>query len=194
MILTVTIASGNFSVCITYHGVSQMEIREAIRKRESIRAYLDKPVPEEKLINVLEAARLAPSAMNSQPVKLVVVRDAGKRKALAQAANGQTFVGEAPVIIAAVATNTSYVMSCGIPSHPVDLAIAVDHMTLAAVDEGLGTCWIGAFSQEKVKGILDIPDNYRVVTLLPLGYPKRESGLKRRKPLEELVCYETYKE
>jgi len=192
--LTVTIASGNFSACIAYHGVSQMEIKEAIRKRESVRAYLDKPVPEEKLVNVLEAARLAPSAMNSQPVKLIVVRDAGKRKALAQAANGQTFVGEAPIVIAAVATNMSHVMSCGISSHPIDLAIAVDHMTLAAVDEGLGTCWIGAFSQEKVKEILGIPDKCRVVALLPLGYPKRERGLKRRKSLEEIVCYETYKE
>jgi len=171
-----------------------MELSEAINKRESVRAYLEKPVPEEKLATVLEAARLAPSAMNSQPVKLVIVRDEEKRKALGRAANGQTFVGEAPIVIAAVANNTSHVMSCGLPSHPVDLAIAVDHMTLAAVDEGLGTCWIGAFSQEKVKEILGVPDSCRVVTLLPLGYPKRERGLKRRKSLAEIVCYETYKE
>ena len=171
-----------------------MELKDAIRRRESVREYLDKPVPEEKLKNVLEAARLAPSAKNSQPVKLVVVRDVKRRRELAQAAKGQTFVGEAPVVIAAVATNTTHVMSCGIPSHPVDLAIVVDHMTLAAVDEGLGTCWIGAFYQEKVKSILGIPDKYRIVALLPLGYPKRERGLKLRKSLEEIVCYETFEE
>jgi len=169
-----------------------MELKDAIRRRESVREYIDKPVPEEKLRNVLEAARLAPSAMNSQPVKLVVVRDVKRRRELAHAANGQSFVAEAPVVIAAVATNTAHVMSCGIPSHPVDLAICVSYMTLAAVDEGLGTCWIGAFSQEKVKNILGIPDKYRVVALLPLGYPKRERGLKLRKSFEEVVCYETF--
>ncbi len=171
-----------------------MELKDAIRKRESIREYVDKPVPEKKLRNVLEAARLAPSAANGQPMKLVVVRDSEKRRELAQAANGQIFVGEAPVIIAALATNLEFVMPCGIPSYTVDLAIAVDHMTLAAVDEGLGTCWIGAFSQEKVKHILGIPDKYRVVALLPLGYPKRERGLKMRKSLEEIACYETFHE
>jgi len=97
-------------------------------------------------------------------------------------------------VIAAVATNTEHVMSCGVPSHPVDLAIAVDHMTLAAVNEGLGTCWIGAFSQEKVKKILKIPERYRVVALFPLGYPKEGKGIKVRKSLSEIVCYETFQE
>lgn len=123
-----------------------MEVKEAIRRRESVRAYLEKPVPEEKLRNVLEAARLAPSANNRQPIKLVVVKDSKKRSELAQAADYQSFVGEAAVVIAAVATNTEHVMACGVPSYPVDIAIAVDHMTLAAVAEGLGTCWIGALS------------------------------------------------
>jgi nitroreductase len=171
-----------------------MELKEAIRRRESVRAYLDKPVPEEKLRNVLEAARLAPSANNRQPIKLVVVKDSKRRSELAQAANYQSFVGEAPVVIAAIATNTEYVMACGVPGYPVDIAIAVDHMTLAAVDEGLGTCWIGAFSQEKVKQILHIPQKYRVVALLPLGFPRREKGLKSRKPLDEIVCYESFEE
>jgi nitroreductase len=171
-----------------------MELKEAIRKRESIRIYEDRPVPEEKLMNVLEAARLAPSASNRQPWKFVVVQERTRRQELARAANGQTFVGEAPIIIVAVATNVEHIMTCGVPSYPVDLAIAVDHMTLAAVDEGLGTCWIGAFSQEKVKEILKIPGKYTVVTLFPLGFPKRETGTKFRKSLEQIVCYETFKE
>lgn len=171
-----------------------MELKEAIRKRQSVRDYEDKPVPEEKLRNVLEAARLAPSANNRQPWKFVVVKERKRRQELAQAANGQTFIGESPIIIAAVATNPEHIMTCGVPSYAVDLAIAVDHMTLAAVDEGLGTCWIGAFSQQKVREILRIPAKYRVVTLLPLGFPGKEREMKLRKSLEEIVCHETFKE
>jgi len=171
-----------------------MELKEAITKRQSIRDYEDEPVPEEKLTRVLEAARLAPSAGNRQPRKFVVVKDSKRRKELARAANGQTFIGQAPVVIAAVATNPESIMSSGIPSYPVDIAIAVDHMTLAAVDEGLGTCWIGAFSQQKVKETLNIPDKYRVVALLPLGFPTAETTIKLRKSLDEIVCYETFTE
>jgi len=171
-----------------------MELKEAIRKRQSIRDYDDKPVPEEKLKSVLEAARLAPSANNRQPWRFVVVKERKRRQELAQAANGQTFISEAPIVIAAVATNVEHIMTCGVPSYAVDLAIAVDHITLAAVDEELGTCWIGAFSQQRVREILGIPAKYRVVTLLPLGFPKREKEIKVRKALEEIVCYETFKE
>jgi len=85
-------------------------------------------------------------------------------------------------------------MPCGVSSYPVDLAIAVDHMTLAAVDEGLGTCWIGAFSQQRVREILGIPEKYRVVVLLPLGFPRREREMKVRKALGEIICYETFKQ
>ena len=171
-----------------------MDVKEAISKRHSVRAYEDRPVPEEKLNRVLEAARLAPSASNMQPRKFVVVRDDRRRQELARAANGQSFVGEAPVVIAAVATEPEATMMCGVPRYAVDVAIAVDHMTLAAVDEGLGTCWIGAFSQEKVRQILNIPDRYRVVALLPLGFPRWEASMKVRKRLEELVCRETFSE
>ena len=171
-----------------------MELKEAIRKRESIRDYEDRPVPQEKLMNILEAARLAPSASNRQPWKFVVIKERALRQELAQAANSQTFVGQAPIIIVAVATNVEHVMTCGVPSYPVDLAIAVDHMTLAAVDEGLGTCWIGAFSQEKIKKLLGIPAKYRVVTLFPLGFPKREKGTKLRNSMEQIICYETFNE
>ena len=171
-----------------------MELKEVIEKRESIRDYEDRPIPQDKLLRVLEDARLAPSGSNRQPWKFVVVKDRQTRQKLAQAAEGQTFVGKAPVVIAAVATMPELVMICGVAEYSVDLAIAVDHLTLAAVDEGLGTCWIGAFSQEKVRDILKIPKSCRTVALLPLGFPKQPGRPKVRKSLDEIVCYETFKE
>ena len=171
-----------------------MELKEAIKKRHAIRDYEDKVIPEEKLLQVLEAARLAPSASNRQQWKFVVVRDAKRRKELSRAAGGQAHIAEAPVVIAAVAMMPEYVMRCGVPAYAVDLAIAVDHMTLAAVDEGLGTCWIGAFSQEEARAILKVPEHYRIVTLLPIGFPKQPGKAKERKSLDGIVCYEIFEE
>jgi nitroreductase len=169
-----------------------MDVSQAIRERYSVRKFQSKEVPEQLLRKILEAARLAPSAANRQRWKFVVVRDPKRRKELARAAAGQTFVGEAPVVIAAVSLDPEYVMRCGVPEYAVDLAIAVDHMTLQAVELGLGTCWIGAFSQEEVKRILGVPDEYKVVALLPLGYPAVPPGPKSRKAPEEIVCYERF--
>ena len=168
-----------------------MNVYEAIKNRRSVRAYMDKPVPEEVLNRILEAARLAPSANNRQARKFVVVTQKSLKEKLAQAAN-QNFLAQAPVIIAAVGTNPDKIMSCGIPADPVDVAIAVDHMTLAAVEEGLGTCWIGAFSQEKVCEILGIPKPYKVIELMTLGYPADTPRPKSREPLEALVCREKF--
>lgn len=169
-----------------------MKVHEAIQKRKSIRVYKDEPIPENKLKKVLEAARLAPSAANQQQWKFVVVRDAEKRKQLSIAAQGQTHVAKAPAVIAGVATDTRRIMLCGVPTYPVDLAIALDHMTLAAVNEGLGSCWIGHFSQEQVRAILGIPDSYVVVCLLTLGIPAEEGRPKLRKPLNEIICYDSF--
>ncbi|KPJ50371.1 nitroreductase [candidate division TA06 bacterium DG_26] len=169
-----------------------MKIAELIKERRSVRSYKDMDVPDEKLISILNAARMAPSAGNRQPWKFIVVREKKKREALGRAASGQGFVAEAPVVIAAVALYPDRVMECGVPSYAVDLAIAVDHMTLAAVEEGLGTCWIGAFSQNEVRKILGIPQSHTVVTLLPLGFPADTPRSKIRRPLEEIVCYESF--
>jgi nitroreductase len=171
-----------------------MEVKKAIETRKSIRAYKDTPVPEDKLLRVLEAARLAPSGGNRQQWKFIVVRDAEKRRQLSRAANGQAQVAQAPVVIAGVSTAPENMMMCGVPGYPVDLAIAIDHMTLAAVDEGLGTCWIGAFSQAETRKIMGIPGSYTIVNMLTLGYPDDAGRPKTRKSLEEIVCYETYKE
>jgi nitroreductase len=148
-----------------------MDVIKAIKKRRSVRNYLDRPVEEEKLIAVLEAGRHAPSAGNRQEWRFVIVKDQQDRKKIAEAANEQGFVGEAPVVIVACAETDGHVMSCGQPSYPIDVAIALDHISLAAVKYGLGTCWIGAFNEEKVKEILGIPEEVRVVELMPLGYP-----------------------
>jgi len=171
-----------------------MEVQEAIEKRKSIRGYQDKPIPEDKLLKVLEAARLAPSGGNRQQWKFVVVKDAEKRSQLSKAANEQAHVAEAPVVIAGVATVPENMMMCGVPGYPVDLAIAIDHMTLAAVDAGLGSCWIGAFSQDEARKVMGIPDNYLIVCLLTLGFPADEGRPKTRKSLDEIVCYDTYSE
>jgi nitroreductase len=171
-----------------------MEVMEAIEKRNSIRRYEDRPVPEESLLRVLEAARLAPSGRNCQDWKFIVVRDEEKRQELGRLSGGQYHVHTAPVIIAAVATDPEDLMPCGIPTSPVNLAIAIDHMTLAALEEGLGTCWIGAFAQEEVKKLLGVPEHMSIINLLTLGFPGEAGGPKSRKKLEKIVCYDTYKD
>lgn len=171
-----------------------MELKEAIETRKSIRNYQDKPVPEEKLLRVLEAARLAPSASNRQRWKFIVVREEQRRQELSRAAGGQAHVAQAPIVIAAVATMPEYVMKCGVPAYAVDLAIAVDHITLAAADQGLGTCWIGAFQAPEVKKLLGIPANVDVVHITPLGYAAETPDARPRKSLEEIVCYEKWKD
>lgn len=159
-----------------------------------MRAFQDRDVPEETVTRLLEAARLAPSASNRQEWRFVVVRDADTRKKLAQAARRQTFVAEAPVILACCAETDNHVMACGQLCYPIDVAIAIDHITLCAAAEGLGTCWIGDFYEDQVKEILRIPPNIRVVELMPIGYPQDPSPVeKRRLPLENVVKYERWK-
>jgi nitroreductase len=170
-----------------------LDVYEAIRKRKSVRRYKDKDVEQEKLIRILKAARLAPSAANKQEWRFVVVRDKEKRKKLSDAARGQNFVAEAPVVIACCAETDYHEMTCGQLCYPIDVAIAIDHITLAAVEEDLGTCWIGAFYEDKAKDILDIPDRIRIVELLTLGYPTDDSIKKKsRLPMESIVKFEKW--
>jgi len=169
-----------------------MDVLEAIKKRISVRVYQDKPIPEEKLRKILEAARLAPSARNSQNYQLIVVKDEKIIKELADGDTSEPFIYTAPVVIVAVALKPEYIMPGGIPAYPVDIAIAIDHITLVAVKEGLGSCWIGGFNQERVKEILAIPEKYRVVVLLSLGYPAENPDRKARKPLREITSYDRF--
>ncbi|MCX5798775.1 MAG: nitroreductase family protein [Proteobacteria bacterium] len=170
-----------------------MDAMEAIKKRYSVRSYQDRAVETEKLDSILEAARLAPSASNRQEWRFVVVQDKGIRQRLMQAAKDQAFVGQAPVVIAACAKTDSHIMTCGQQCYPIDVAIAVEHMALKATEEGLGTCWVGAFYEDKVKEILGIPQDIRVVALLVLGYPvKLRPNPKDRLRLKEIVMYERW--
>jgi len=170
-----------------------MALLSQIKNRYSVRSYQSRPVEKEKLLTVLEAARLAPSAKNFQEWRFVVVQDEAVRRKLMVAANNQAFVGEAPVVIACCATNAEYSMRCGQLSYPIDLAIAIDHMTLQAVEEGLGTCWVGSFYEDQVKAILGIPKEVRVVELLVIGYPKDRARPKDRRPLDQIACFEKWR-
>ncbi len=170
-----------------------MDLFETIESRRSIRSYEDREVEEEKLTRALEAARRAPSAGNAQEWRFVVVRDEDSRRQLVEAAKGQEFVGQAPVVIVACAADHDHVMSCGHPSHLIDVAIAIDHLTLAARALGLGTCWVGAFDPDKVRRILGIPDSVEVIELVPLGYPTAWPDAKARKDLEQITHYERWR-
>ena len=161
-----------------------MNVLDAIRTRRSVRSSAAKPIPAEVMDRMRQALRLAPSACNVQPWRFIFVTDAGLRREVAQAANGQKWMADASVIV----------VGCGLPqqaykkmggygnSVDVDVAIALDHLTLAAVAEGLGTCWIGAFDEAKVKGLLGIPEQVKVVAMTPLGYP---SSPELNHPVEE---------
>jgi nitroreductase len=148
-----------------------MDVYEAIRTRKSVRAFLDRPIEEEKLARVLEAARAAPSARNTQEWRFVAVRDRATRERIAAESARQPFVGTAAVLLACCAESDGRIMRCGQAAYPIDVAIAMDHLSLAAAAEGLGTCWIGSFDEAVVKSILGIPPAVRVVLLMPLGYP-----------------------
>lgn len=171
-----------------------MDLMEAIKTRRSIRKFKETLVPENLLKEVLNAARLAPSADNAQPWKIIVVRDEQVKQKVTQACNGQKFLVQAPIVL----------VICGIPeeafqtvggymsSHVIDASIALDHVTLAAHSLGLGTCWVAWFKEEKVKDILGIPEDVRVVALTPLGYPDESPERPSRKNLEELIAYDKY--
>jgi nitroreductase len=166
---------------------------EAIRVRKSVRSYLDTAVPHDVLDRVLDAARRAPSARNGQEWRFVVVRDAAKRQRIAVEAARQPFIATAPIILACCAVTDGRLMRCGQAAYPIDVAIAMDHLSLAAAAEGLGTCWIGSFDERMVKTMLAIPDEVRIVQLMPLGYPADPSRVeKSRLSLADIVRYEAW--
>ena len=169
-----------------------MALLKQIQQRYSVRSYQKRPVEKEKLETILQSARLAPSANNKQEWRFIVVQDADTRRQLCVAANNQAFVGEAPVVIVCCSAISDYVMRCGHLAYPIDVAIAMEHMALQAVEEGLGTCWVGSFYEDQVKTILAIPATARVVELLTLGYPSDTLRDKNRLALEQIVCHERW--
>jgi len=167
-----------------------MDVFDAIRTRRSIRKYLNKPIEQEKLSKILEAARLSPSAANRQPWKFIVVTDPKVKEELRAAYDRDWFVSAPVIIVACALPGEAWVRSDGEEYWKVDLAIAMQDLILEAWEQGLGTCWIGAFREEEVKRILGIPDEVRVVALTPLGYPAEEKGpVTQRKPLKEIISH-----
>ena len=202
-----------------------MDVMEAIKKRRSIRNYKPDEIPEEVLDKLLNAMRLAPSGVNHQPWKFIVVKDKATKEKLAAAcrfnptrADGQPFIAKAPVVIVCcgsekvaaaryrkkddgkiwVADGAAVVeeMKTGAVEHQstmlFDLAIALEHLALAAVEEGLGTCWIEGMDEGAVKKILSIPDDIKLAAVMPVGYPVSWPEAKPRKSLEEIICYDKY--
>jgi nitroreductase len=165
-----------------------MNVLEAVSKRYSCRSYLDKPIEKAKLAQIFEAARLAPSAKNLQDWRFVVVTDKDKRTQVAHAAYEQMFLAQAGAIVVAC-SNNDYVMRCGQPIAPIDVAIALEHIALEAVEEGLATCWIGSFDPDKIRQILGIPPNIAIIELMGLGYPADSPRKPNRQPIESIVCY-----
>jgi nitroreductase len=170
-----------------------MDVFEAIAVRKSVRAFLDKPVGEDVLEKILDAARLAPSARNAQEWRFVVVSDRTVRQKIASEAARQPFIGTAGILLACCAITDGRIMRCGQPAYPIDVAIAMDHLSLAAAALGLGTCWIGSFDEELVRRFLGIEPGVRVVQLMPLGYPADPAPVpKSRLSLGEIVHRERW--
>jgi nitroreductase len=170
-----------------------MDVSAAIMGRRSVRSYKDLEIENDKIQKILEAGRLSPSANNRQEWKFIVVQNAETKKKLARAAMNQSFIGHAPAVLVACATESKAVMTCGHPTYAVDVSIAFGYMLLQAYELGLGTCWIGAFSEDEVKSVLGVPTHVRVVALSPLGYPAIDTVARSRKRLEEITCFEAYR-
>jgi nitroreductase len=169
----------------------KMDMFEVIRTRRSIRKYIDKPVEKEKLLRVLEAARLAPSAVNRQPWDFIVITDPKIKEEMKSAYSRDWFYSAPVIIVACASPSKAWVRKDGEEYWKVDAAIAMQNLVLAAWAEGLGTCWIGAFDEQEVKKTLGIPPEIRVVAMTPLGYPaEKKEPVTDRKPLSEIVHYD----
>ena len=168
-----------------------MEFQEVIKQRYSVRAYRPDEVPSDVIDKILEAARLAPTAANRQSFQIFIIKTARFQDDLKKIYHQEWFV-QAPFVIGI----------CGIPAGnwvrrdgknymDVDAAIVMDHLILAAADAGLGTCWIGAFHPEEARKFLDLSPGMEPIAFTPLGYPADQPGMKRRKPIADLVHYIT---
>jgi len=166
-------------------------IIDEIVGRRAVRRYDDRRLPEDAFRRILEAGRLAPSARNAQDWRIVVVRDPALRDRLVEAASPhQAWLKTAPVLLVACGLDPDYVMRCGQPAYPIDLAIVLDHISLQAVAEGMGTCWIGSFYEGPAREVLGIPDRIRLVQIMSLGYPLDTPGPTPRKSFDRLYAFD----
>jgi len=164
-----------------------MDFYEVIQGRRSVRKYKTDPVDDDKLQRILNAARLAPSAANRQPISFIVVRDDKIKRKLKDAYSQEWFYTAPVIICACTLSDKAWKRNDGKAYVDVDAAIAMDHLILAATAEGLGTCWIAAFKPGIVKEVLNIPDDLEPLILTPLGYPEIIPKPTYRKPLNEIV-------
>ena len=181
-----------------------MALLDLLKHRKSIRGYLDKAVEREKIMMCLEAARVAPSACNSQPWKFIVVDDRELKNKLCKAAFGgiysmNSFGKTAPVIVAVVSEKSKFLarivgMFRGIKYYLIDIGIACEHFVLQAEDLGLGTCWIGWFNERAVKSLLNVPQNKKVDILITLGYYDRKKTCSGhdREPMDKIASFNSY--
>lgn len=173
-----------------------MEFDTVLKTRRSIRAFADRPVPDDALARILEAARIAPSACNFQPWRFIIVKDPATRSQLAKMCSGQSWVAKAPVLIVCCGKRYQQRYNwMGDNAYLVDLGIAIEHMVLAARNEGLGTCWIGAYQDQPIKKLLAIPADHDLIMLLPIGYPVSEDQFAtttERLPIEQITSWERF--
>lgn len=171
-----------------------MSFSKLILSRYSVRAYLPDPVEEDKLRQVLEAGRLAPTAANKQPIHIVVLRTAGREAELKRIYSAEWF-SRAPLVLAVCGVEEAgwkRTRHDGKSYLQVDAAIVMDHVILAATELGLGTCWIAAFDPQAAREVLALPEGVEPILFTPLGYPASTPGPKSRKPLAELVHYDRW--
>jgi nitroreductase len=170
-----------------------MEFLKLVQQRYSVRAYKPNPVEDAKLAQVLEAARLAPTAANHQPFRLIVAKVKGREADLQRIYARKWFI-QAPLVICACSVHDQgwEREDDGANYSTVDAAIAMDHLILAATSLGLGTCWVAAFDPIAARQVFGLPENVELVAITPLGYPADKPLPKARKPLADLVHYEKW--
>jgi len=174
-----------------------LDVFEAIKNRRSVRAFINEPISEAKVRKLIDAARYAPSAGNIQPWEFVPVRDQEVKRGLCKAAGNQTFIEEAPVVIVVCANTSRSERGYGLRGVNLyclqDTAAATQNILLAAHALGLATCWVGAFSEEEVIKVLNIPKSVRPVAIIPVGHPARKPKVRLRRPLNEIIHHEIFR-
>jgi nitroreductase len=171
-----------------------MDFYQVVQTRRSHREYKTDVPSEDVITRILNAARLAPTWANMQGMQYIVVNDPELVKDVWRAVNQkQKFIDAPMYIVGIISEKASGVSGNGIKYFTVDFGICFEHLILAATAEGLATCWIGWFNEKKLKQLLLIPEEYRVLGLTPIGYPRTQKGpVEDRKPLSEIVHYNRF--